>query len=79
MILFTEQKAFIDVFEKTVGAEEYSYWNGSDDQLKYLTEEQWDERKDTWNEILANSSAPDLNGATFVVVKPVRYLPNGWR
>ncbi len=76
-ILYTEQKAFVDAFEQKFQAEDYSYWNGSDDQLKYLTKHQWDARERTWNKILSNTSAPSMNGASFQIVRPTRWLPDG--
>lgn len=41
---------------------EFSYWNGTDSQLEYLTEEEWEIRKVSWNETIDRSQGVAQQG-----------------
>lgn len=41
---------------------DFSYWNGTDSQLEYLTEEEWETRKVSWNETIDRSKGVAQQG-----------------
>lgn len=57
-IFYTEQRSWSDEIKSRPWCEEFAYWDGSDPPRRF-TQEEWDERGETWARILRRGAPAD--------------------
>lgn len=62
-----------DHFSSIYSEFEYSYWNNTD-RPKELSEDEWDDRKETWDRLLGYNS-PKVSGLLMTVMEPYEIEP----
>lgn len=55
--VYTETQELTNIWEQTPGVEPYPYWNNTDPPDD-MSEEEWDKRRDDWNEALPGIGVP---------------------
>lgn len=63
VLLFTERDDYTRAFEAMPQVSEYAYWNHSD-RPEHLTDEQWEERRITWDRVLGRAT-PATHGLSW--------------
>ncbi|PTY92951.1 hypothetical protein [Heyndrickxia sporothermodurans] len=60
-MLFAEQKAYVDAFEKMPGVRSYSYWD-TEEQPEDISKKAWKQRAKHWQEAVGYTGIPSLEG-----------------
>lgn len=75
-ILYTENAAYRTAWEAMPGVERYGYWN-STDKPDDVTDTEWDQRRDTWQYVLAGA-APARRGLTWSLLGDTHHRHHGF-
>jgi hypothetical protein len=67
-IVHTEHDELHDLWMRTSGAEDFSWWNGSDSRPKGVSAAEWKERGRLWRAALPGSGVPSECGFSFALV-----------
>lgn len=62
-MLYTEKEEYKKIWEKIKGVKRYYYWNNTD-KPRNISEKQWEQRSNDWDEALSYKGIPSLNGFT---------------
>jgi len=74
-IVYTEQQEFLNMWTAKSFVEDYSYWNNTD-KPDNISEEEWKERSETWNNILEDFlGVPSMLGFTADCVQKYGMTP----
>lgn len=76
-IVWTEHEEWYDEFCSQGWVSEFGYWNNTD-RPDHVSEEEWDMRRDIWNEILGDN-VPAMAGFTIDVSHPDGPMPKALR
>lgn len=60
-IIYTEQDAYRDAWNRIEGVEPFGYWNNTD-RPDDITDDEWDSRRRTWNRVIPDLTAPSTIG-----------------
>lgn len=74
-MVFTEHEDWFDKFLKLPGVREYGYWNNTDPP-EHVSDEEWEKRGDTWDDVLGSSGIPSMTGFTISISDPMG--PGPW-
>lgn len=74
-LLYSEQKEFIEVWEKNPLVTYYGYWNNVD-RDDNVTKEEWDERREDWEFVLPGIGIPSESGFVCQLTKGLPRIIN---